>query len=94
MGTMLLIIGLVAIAGALVTIVIAASSGAGQATGVARSLELIEKTVNQREVSKSDLPAMERLVAPLARIMRHVPGQRTKCCQGRSKRSGLCRTYW
>ncbi|KRE57179.1 secretion system protein TadC [Phycicoccus sp. Soil748] len=65
MGTMLLIVGLVAIAGALVTIVIAASSGAGQTTGVARSLELIEKTIDRREVSKSDLPAMERLVAPV-----------------------------
>lgn len=69
MGTMLLIVGLVAIAGALATLVIAMSAGAGTTTGVARSLELLEKTVNQREVSKSDLPFMERIVVPtLARF--------------------------
>jgi tight adherence protein C len=64
-GTVLLIIGLVTIAGALATVVIAVSSGAGEATGVARSLDLIEKTVNKQEVGKADLPAMERLVAPM-----------------------------
>ena len=61
---LLLIIGLLAVAGALVTIVLAVSVGAGQPTGVARSLDLIEKTINQREVAKTDLPVMERLVAP------------------------------
>jgi tight adherence protein C len=61
---MLLVIGLVAIGGALATLVIAMSAGAGATTGVARSLELLEKSVNQREVSKSDLPFMERIVAP------------------------------
>ncbi len=64
MGTMLLIVGLVAIGGALATIVIAMSAGAGETTGVARSLELIEKSVNHQEVSKSDLPMMDRLVLP------------------------------
>lgn len=64
MGTMLLIVGLVAIGGALATIVIAVSAGAGETTGVARSLELIEKSVSHREVSKSDLPLMERIVLP------------------------------
>ena len=64
MGNMLLVIGLVAIAGALVTIVMAVSTGAGQTTGVARSLELIEKTLDHREVSKSDLPLMDRIVLP------------------------------
>ncbi|MGA8979478.1 MAG: type II secretion system F family protein [Pedococcus sp.] len=61
---MLLIVGLVAIGGALATIVIAMSAGAGETTGVARSLELIEKSVNHQEVSKSDLPMMDRLVLP------------------------------
>jgi tight adherence protein C len=61
---LLLIIGLMAVAGALATVVLAVSFGAGQPTGVARSLDLIEKTINQREVAKTDLPAMERLVAP------------------------------
>src|SRR6476659_8752567 len=65
MGSMLLIVGIIAVAGALATIVLAMSVGAGASTGVARSLELIEKTVNQREVSKSDLPFMDRIVAPM-----------------------------
>lgn len=64
MGTMLLIVGLVAIGGALATIVIAVSAGAGETTGVARSLELIEKSVSHREVSKSDLSLMDRIVLP------------------------------
>ncbi|GAB3065647.1 type II secretion system F family protein [Pedococcus soli] len=64
MGSMLLIVGVVAIAGALVTLVVALSAGAGQTTGVARSLELIEKSVNHQEVSKSDLPLMDRIVLP------------------------------
>lgn len=65
MGSMLLIIAIVAIAGALATIVIAVSAGAGATTGVAKSLQLIEKTVNHREVSKSELPVMDRIVAPM-----------------------------
>ncbi|NYG07706.1 tight adherence protein C [Phycicoccus badiiscoriae] len=65
MGSMLLIVGLIAVAGALATIVLALSVGAGATRGVAKSLELIEKTVNAREVTKSDLPVMERIVAPL-----------------------------
>ncbi|GAA2739301.1 type II secretion system F family protein [Pedococcus aerophilus] len=64
MGSLLLIVGLVAIGGALATIVIAVASGAGETTGVARSLEIIEKTIDKREVSKSDLPLMDRIVLP------------------------------
>lgn len=62
---LILIVGVVLLAGALVTIVVAVSSGAGTVTGVARSLDLIEKTIDRHEVSKSELPAMERLVAPV-----------------------------
>ena len=65
MGIVLLVVALVAIGVALMTIVLAASLGGGQATGVARSLDLIERTIDKREVAKSDLPAMERLVAPV-----------------------------
>ena len=65
MGLILLVIALVAIGAALMTIVLAASIGGGQATGVARSLDLIERTIDKREVGKSDLPAMQRLVEPL-----------------------------
>ncbi|WP_406831791.1 type II secretion system F family protein [Pedococcus sp. KACC 23699] len=64
MGNLLLVVGLVAIAVALVTIVMAVAAGAGETTGVARSLELIEKSLDHREVSKSDLPLMDRIVLP------------------------------
>jgi tight adherence protein C len=66
----LLIIALVCVGLALATTVFAVGSGAGQTTGVARSLDLIERTVNHREVGKADLPAMERLVAPLLKRTR------------------------
>lgn len=65
MGIVLLVVALVAVGIALMTIVLAASLGGGAPTGVARSLDLIERTVDKREVGKSDLPAMERLVAPM-----------------------------
>ncbi|SDP25837.1 tight adherence protein C [Pedococcus dokdonensis] len=65
MGLILLVVALVAVGIALMTIVLAVSLGAGAPTGVARSLDLIERTVDKREVGKSELPAMERLVAPL-----------------------------
>jgi tight adherence protein C len=65
MGTVLLVIALVTVGGALATVVLAVTAGAGETTGVARSLDLIEKTVSKQEVGKADLPAMERLVAPV-----------------------------
>jgi tight adherence protein C len=60
-----LIVGLLAVAGALVTIVLAVSIGAGETTGVARSLALIEHRVDAKEVGKKDLPASERLLVPI-----------------------------
>jgi tight adherence protein C len=72
MGFLLLVIGLVAIGVALMTIVLAASIGGGQATGVARSLDLIERTIDKREVGKSDLPAMQRLVEPMLQHTRAI----------------------
>jgi tight adherence protein C len=69
---LLLIIGLLAVAGALFTVVVLVSAGAEQPTGVARSLDLLEKSINQREVGKADLPVMERLVAPLLAKTRHL----------------------
>jgi tight adherence protein C len=65
MGLVLLAFAAGAVGLALVTVVFAVSAGAGQSTGVARSLELIEHAVNRQEVAKADLPVMERLVAPL-----------------------------
>jgi len=65
----LLIFSLLAVGGALATLAIAVSSGAGQATGVARSLDLIEQTINRQEVGKAELPLMDRVVLPaLARF--------------------------
>jgi len=65
MGSQLfLIIGAAAVAGALVMLVLAVSLGAGQATGVARSLALIEHRIDATEVGKHDLPASERLMLP------------------------------
>jgi tight adherence protein C len=61
----LLLLGLTAVALALVTIVLAVGLGAGQATGVARSLALIERAVDPHEVGKQELPATERLLLPL-----------------------------
>ncbi|WP_270886492.1 type II secretion system F family protein [Pedococcus sp. 5OH_020] len=61
----MLIFSLIAISLALVTLVIAVAWGAGEATGVARSLALIERQVDTREVGRADLPAMERLFVPL-----------------------------
>lgn len=60
----LLFLGLAAIAVALVTIVLAAALGAGEATGVARSLAIIEQSIDAREVGRQDLPFSERLLVP------------------------------
>ena len=62
---MLLTIAIVAVALGLAVTVFAVGTGAGQTTGVARSLDLIERSVNKREVGKADLPIMERLVVPV-----------------------------
>ena len=68
--SVLLIIGAIAVAGSLATIVFAVSAGAGEVTGVARSLALIERTVDAKEVGKAELPAYERLALPLLTAMR------------------------
>ncbi|MDR6862217.1 type II secretion system F family protein [Phycicoccus sp. 3266] len=70
MTSMLLLVGVVAVAGGLVTLVWAVGSGAGEVTGVARSLALIERTVDAKEVGKADLPAYERLFLPVLTAMR------------------------
>jgi tight adherence protein C len=60
----LLVLGLVFIAVALVTITVAVVAGSGVPTGVARSLAIIERSIDPHEVSKQDLPASERLLLP------------------------------
>jgi tight adherence protein C len=61
----LLLLGLSAVAVALVTLVLATSLGAGEATGVARSLAIVERTVDPHEVGKHELPVSERLLVPI-----------------------------
>ncbi|MFC8502965.1 type II secretion system F family protein [Pedococcus sp. NPDC057267] len=70
MTSALLLVGLVCVAAGLVTIVVAVSSGAGEVTGVARSLALIERSVDAKEVGKAELPAFERLAVPMLRALR------------------------
>jgi tight adherence protein C len=65
MGNPLLILAIVAVAMSLATLVIAATAGSGSATGVARSLALIERTVDTHEVGKAELPALQRLGLPV-----------------------------
>jgi tight adherence protein C len=64
MGSILLVVAMLAVGIALVTLVLAFATGAGSTTGVARSLALIEQRVDIREVSRGDLPLMDRLVFP------------------------------
>jgi tight adherence protein C len=64
-SNLLLLLALASIGVALMTLVLAASLGAGQATGVARSLAIIEQTVDPHEVGRHDLPVSERLLLPL-----------------------------
>ncbi|WP_241668190.1 type II secretion system F family protein [Pedococcus bigeumensis] len=64
MGSVLLVVGMGAVGLALLTLVLAFATGAGEAKGVARSLALIEQRVDAREVGKEDLPFVERLVFP------------------------------
>jgi tight adherence protein C len=64
-ANLLLLISMVTVGGALVMLVLAVSAGAGETTGVARSLALIENGVDAKEVSKHDLPVADRLLLPL-----------------------------
>lgn len=63
---MLLYVGLVAFALGLLVVVLAVTLGAGEPTGVARSLQLIDqRAAVAREVGRLDLPAKDRLLGPL-----------------------------
>ena len=70
MGSLVLYAAAVALVGGLGMALTIALSGRGQASGVARSLALIEHKVSRHEVAKNDLPAVERLVKPLSEGMR------------------------
>jgi len=70
MGSLALYAGAIAFVGGLGTALAFALGGRGQASGVARSLALIEHNVSRREVAKNDLPVSERLVRPFFEGMR------------------------
>jgi tight adherence protein C len=62
---MLLVAGACAIVVGVVVAVAVATAGGGEPTGVARSLAIIEQGLTPSESVRSDLPARERLLAPL-----------------------------
>jgi len=61
---MLLIFGAASIAAALVILFLVVALGSQTATGVARSLAIIENEVSVAEVGRNELPALDRLVVP------------------------------
>lgn len=63
--TTLLIVGIALVGLALLVAVIAAVVGNGEPTGVARSLAIVERQITHHEVGRNELPARDRLVAPL-----------------------------
>lgn len=66
----LLIIGIGLVAAAIIVVVLAASLGSTQTSGVARSLELLDQKPNTREVAKSDLGIQDRVLGPMLDRMR------------------------
>jgi len=65
MSSILLLIGVGGVGLALMLIVLAVVLGAGSTVGVARSLELIEQSVDSKEVGRSELPFTERMLVPM-----------------------------
>lgn len=61
----MLLLGIVLVLGALVIGLLMLTTAGAQSRGVARSLELLERQPTQREVSRHELPARDRLVNPL-----------------------------
>ena len=72
---MLLYIGLGAIALALAITVLAVGVGSSQPVGVAKSLAIIERQVSADEVSRADLPLVERVIIPLLDRFRALAGR-------------------
>jgi tight adherence protein C len=68
----LLIFGALSIAGAGVMLFFVVTMGSGTVTGVAASLEMIEKTVSRAEVGRAELAASDRLITPLFSGMKNI----------------------
>lgn len=64
-SSLFLVVGLLLVGAALAVVVLAVAVGAGEPTGVARSLAIIERSVDRREVARQDLPVSERVLYPL-----------------------------
>lgn len=69
---LLLLVAAVSIAAAGVALVVVVAVGGGSTTGVARSLEMIEKTVILKDVGRSELSAGDRLIVPFLAGMKRL----------------------
>jgi tight adherence protein C len=72
MPSLFLYAAAIAVVGGLGAALALALGGRGQASGVARSLALIEHNVSGHEVAKNELPAADRLVKPFFEGMRRL----------------------
>ena len=68
----LLFVGAASIAAACVMMLFVVVQGGGTTTGVARSLEMIEKSVSHQEVGRSELSASDRLMIPFFARMKRI----------------------
>jgi tight adherence protein C len=68
----LLLVGATSIAAAFVMLFFVLTLGGGTTTGVARSLELIENSVEPEEVGRTELSATDRLVMPFFARMKSI----------------------
>ena len=66
---LLLFFGAASVAVACVMLFLVVAIGAGNPTGVAASLAMIENTVSHEEVGRNDLPALDRLILPFFKGM-------------------------
>jgi tight adherence protein C len=68
----ILVLGLLLLVAAVVVLVLAGSAGSGQATGVARSLELVSFHADPAAVGKNELAAKDRLLTPMTGALRRL----------------------
>src|SRR5450631_3079071 len=68
----LLLVGATGIAAAFVMLFLVVTLGGGRTTGVARGLEMIEKSVAPEEVGRNELSATDRLVIPFFARMKRI----------------------
>lgn len=71
-ANLMLFVGAASIATACVMLFFVMTLGGGATTGVARSLEIIEKSVSHQEVARSELSASERILIPFYAGMKRV----------------------